>query len=953
MTSSFWTGGNGDWGEGAHWSDGVPDAPDADATIGAAGTYTVTLGAGESFTARDVGLSAAAATLEVRGALDLSGTLSLDSGTFDLASGGVIHGGTIVTGAATMLFDHGVLDDVQVVGPLDLSSAFSWLTVTHGLKVTSPSGGRGLITLDGDFSVLDFQGSQSFDHARISLGGAPGFNGGFILNTGTLTLGRHVTVVSSIDRARATIGGATVINDGVILSRAHFGFFAIDPKAFTNNGSIIAGGRQSVLVADGKSFINGLTGTIEVKATDRVIVGGEKSTFDNQGSIVIDEGGQLTLGGTYSLASLGSIQNDGVLNLGGLLMNQGSTLELGVGALAGKLVLGGTIQGGILVLGQDKDVTWAGTLDGVTVRGTLDLSRQQFATVFAQNGLTLTGADGQGPGRVLLTGPNSSLFFFGSQTFDNATVRMGHAPGDGVFADIIRLRVPIRTAATLTLGAGLRIVSNVAGAQARIDQEANRRIDGTIINDGLIRAAAAGGRFDIAPDHFINNGRIQVRNTDHLVIGLFGDFTNNGRLRAAAGSSVLFNAGGFSSFTNAGKIVIGQGATLDVTGVYTPASLGDVRVRGTFILDGLIDNTGQTITIGRGPIFGATTVLGPNGHIEGGTLALGRGPISWNNGDLSNVRVEGRMDLGAADARVFFLGGVSLAGRNGSGRGAIDLTGAGAILDFIDSQSLDNTTITVGHAGSTNAIELFTVRVEPHTLTFGSGMRIVATVAGSTVTLGDSFPSPDTIVNEGLIWAGANGGAFTIDVSIFTNTGRIRVDGGDTVTIRGNLNGGGVIDLAGGATLELGDVSSNQTIVFRDDAGALKLDSTLGFFAAVEGFQSGDAIDLIHIEATSLTLDGQDRLIVKDHATVVATIQLVGAYAEGDFAFAGDGAGGTIITTSATPSSIGRPPVQAMAQAMAGLSPHSDGMAAFAVAHEPAPHAWLPSLVHASGAAFQ
>ena len=226
-------------------------------------------------------------------------------------------------------------------------------------------------------------------------------------------------------------------------------------------------------------------------------------------------------------------------------------------------------------------------------------------------------------------------------------------------------------------------------------------------------------------------------------------------------------------------------------------------------------------------------------------------------------------------------------------------------------------------------------------------MRIVATVANSTVTLGERFGRPDTIiVNGGLIRAGANGGSFTVNVATFTNDGQVRVDNGDSFTIHGSLNGAGAIEVSGGASLELAAASADQTIFFQDGAGTLKLDFSLQFAATVQGFQSGDAVDLIHIGATSLTLDGQDRLIVTDHATVVATIQLVGSYTQSDFAFADDGSGGTIITTSAA-----RPPVQAMAQAMAGLSPHVPATAVPA-AHDLAARPWVPSLVHAGHGAF-
>src|SRR5712691_6023165 len=85
--------GTGDWSVSANWSPAsVPGAADS-ATIGVAGTVTVTVTAAESV--GSLTLSDANATVSLTNSLTLGGTLDVTAGKFDLKSGGTIIGGTI------------------------------------------------------------------------------------------------------------------------------------------------------------------------------------------------------------------------------------------------------------------------------------------------------------------------------------------------------------------------------------------------------------------------------------------------------------------------------------------------------------------------------------------------------------------------------------------------------------------------------------------------------------------------------------------------------------------------------------------------------------------------------------------------------------------------------------------------------------------------------------------
>lgn len=189
MTTTIWNGATGNWGNAADWSTGVPDARNFDAQISAAGSYTLTVGPMAHLTVGMMEMTAPGAILAVAGRLTVGRTFDLTAGTLSLTFGGVIHGGTLIFDGGAAEFKFGTLDAVFVVGPLDVTRDFNWLNVTHGIDVTTGSGGAGVINLTGRGAVIvvaQLQLSRAYAQASfsvtddgaggsiITLGGAPG-----------------------------------------------------------------------------------------------------------------------------------------------------------------------------------------------------------------------------------------------------------------------------------------------------------------------------------------------------------------------------------------------------------------------------------------------------------------------------------------------------------------------------------------------------------------------------------------------------------------------------------------------------------------------------------------------------------------------------------------------------------------------------------------------------------
>ena len=127
-----------------------------------------------------------------------------------------------------------------------------------------------------------------------------------------------------------------------------------------------------------------------------------------------------------------------------------------------------------------------------------------------------------------------------------------------------------------------------------------------------------------------------------------------------------------------------------------------------------------------------------------------------------------------------------------------------------------------------------------------------------------------------------------------------------TLIVNGSITGTGVLQIASGAALDLGNaVAATQNIVFGANANKLLLADPSGVAAHILDFATGDAIDLLGTVATKLSY-AAGALTASNGSTLVAQLEVKGSYTIASFKLGSDGHGGSLISyiSSQTPHDI-------------------------------------------------
>jgi Hint domain len=457
-------------------------------------------------------------------------------------------------------------------------------------------------------------------------------------------------------------------------------------------------------------------------------------------------------------ASSARLSVAGVLALGGA----DALLTLQAGALQGA----GTVQGGTIALAGGYLQMSGGTLDGVTVLGTLAPSR--FYAVNVQNGLRVVAADGSQPGSIDLSG--GALNLLDSETLDNVAISVG-----GLYGGLQEMAA----GGTLTVGANASLTA-AGGSLATIAGT-------TLDNHGQIQ-------LDLDPDGYFHSIAASFVNDGGLVIGsgpgnkwtfTGGVFQNAGSIEIGGQGTLAIAAG--VSFANTGVITVDNNAVLELDQNVTLAELtgtGSIdNAGGQLVLGGTLDLGGGTLNVASSSPFSSLSL---SGTVQNGTITVGDGVLALPGATLDAITVLGTLSLGT------LAGGYSVTANDGltfAGAQSALLVNGGA-LTLTASQTLDNLAIGLGY-GSTPVKAVIPRGTgfngaglsDSSALTFGAGVTLT--------TLGSAY----------------------ITAQQFTNLGQIQVSAGNDLLISAaGFTNAGSIAIASGATLEL-DITNTQAVL--------------------------------------------------------------------------------------------------------------------------------------------
>jgi hypothetical protein len=509
------------------------------------------------------------------------------------------------------------------------------------------------------------------------------------------------------------------------------------------------------------------------------------------------------IAGDPSVAVTHSAGMDTVRNVHG----QGATLYLFGGTLTVLGIVrgdsmceldGGTLAGATMAQGTTLRGTSAGgTLSGVTVNGTLDLTGFQYTRATVTGGLTVNGTADLGNG----SGNSGLLSFSGTQTLGGT--------GNVVFGPSFQNSLQIfsgSAGSTLTIGPGL----TVHGHSGQI-----RHGDlYSFLNQGTVRAEAAGGTIDIEGVNWANAGSLQATAG---TLSLGGNWTSCGTVTVTNAGTTLelgtpLSPPGESNWCSSGTITCTD-ATVNLNGNFTRAGLGTFTSTGGSVrLRGYLDNRGGTLNLDDNT--GAWRLDG--GTITGGTVNENGSPRLLPGlvpGYLSGVTLDGDLDLSGVSTSVYVTGGLTL---NGTARLGQPDGSTNSRIFFRGTQTLGGTgSVLLGGYGPEHGFYIDGLYIdrapgvtEPAVLTIDPAV----TVHGKNGYVGPlPLAAGSGFVNRGVVRADVPGGTLKLDGTNWTNAGAVEAGAGTTVAAQGtNWANAGTLQAEDGATLNLAGSWSNR-----------------------------------------------------------------------------------------------------------------------------------------------
>jgi hypothetical protein len=591
--------------------------------------------------------------------------------------------------------------------------------------------------------------------------------------------------------------------------------------------------------------------------------------------------------------------NTGPLNLTGSMADDGGAIFI-TGTLANTGTADVMASGGALDL---TALTSGGVPAGRFVNnGLLTVAAGYQLTI--QSGFANQGAINVG-GAAELAVLTSSWANSGSILINAATLKLGGTLGIGQLGSIVNTNGIIDIVGVLD-GPGTLSVGT-ASPLGTVD------LEGTIANativgggSGLEFIGSTPGRGTATLQGVTYRGPLQLNQTDDALT-----LANSVVLTLAGGTGAGFvQLTGAGSLLTVSNIATLNSATIDI-GSHDAADPAELYAQGRSLTLGA---TLSIVQVARAALLDSDRLIGDGivngGHItadiNGGVFAVqggdftNSGALTVSNGDTFEIETdrEGNIAGGTLSGGAWSVGGASTLRLTDDANILVDatsltLTGTGAAAPLVQwFSSASQTDVTLQQTLRTVAAS--------GTLDLAGAWTFASTAGGGINVLGTMILGGSTLSSNPLtIDAGGTLNGFGTVTAHATNDGTVTANSG-LLDLTSAVTGTGTMVIGAGATLEFGtSAPSSQLVTFAAATGELLLNAPTLVAVGVSGFVLGDTIDLhdfvetgdsYNVSTGVLTMTGK-----VGGGTGSVALTFLGSYTQGNFTFASDNAGGTLL----------------------------------------------------------
>ena len=729
-TTSNWNiSKNGYFNVAANWSNGAPNSGSANAVLGTkTAAYVVTSNAGVTLSTLEVDKGA---TLDV----DKGATPDAGSSTFSLAS--TVNGyselynyGAIVVGAnATMAFGTPG-GSAEIAGAGSISVAGQIVVNAPFMEIYGASGSKGTLTLTGGTIVgaagqgadsapsVTFENESDLINGYGTIGGA----GLFVSNA----FGAEIDASASGKTLVLATGSSANRNAGLLKSEVG--------STLEIEGQLLQGG---ALTANGEVLLDAAN-----------VYGGGSLSVGTTGKLVLQGGGQLTVGGLTTIAAGGVVEtssgDNGVVSTTGVFGSAdvlSALVDDNLGTIA--VVAGSTLNlNATIVNGATGTVALQGAMGH-----TADLVIYGGGATIDGGAVTLSAA---GDSSILSNGA-------GTQFSNNATISGAGVIGDGY----LRLYNGVDGVVDANAAAGLTLKADVDGVTA-----------GTVsanYNAGLIETTGAGV---LTIEGALNSGgTILDAGSGNLTLNDATIASGGGVIKATGTGAIVVDGG---SVSGQDYLSIGAKAGLDLS---AGASVGEnINYAGAILISGSADVEGHWTGATGGSLTVGSSASAASVDIWAGNTWQLIGPASVTLANAGDV-------IASAGA------GTTLQLRNAT------LKGAGTVGD-------SNMTVNIASGSTIDATGAMTIdsEAEANGSSYTDNFGVLEATAGGALTLDQAVYSP------GLILASGSHSTVSADNAVY-GAGLVEIGAGGVAAFDAELDSD-VDFLSGGGTLGLVSPSS-------------------------------------------------------------------------------------------------------------------------------------------------